>query len=185
MGISKKQIRAHQQRTTARLAANLNPAPGPLAQALTPDPIVVGPFTLNEFVGGHLLILQRIDSPFFRQIVEDAKPKGEKREPVKFEDEDAFEALYVLTTPLPQLRALLAKGRQSFRETALAATLDAALITSNEAAAAVTSALVRAFSTRLALRKPDGEDATANFTTPAPSEARSTASAGGSTSTRG
>lgn len=120
----------HQARIAARVnedaalaQAHGNPTPGALGQAFSPEPLTLGPLTLQPLVGSHILILKQLDSPYYRLALESAKPK-ESQTPITCESEDVFEALFVMTRRPPELRAAFALGRQKFREIALQQTAD-------------------------------------------------------------
>lgn len=79
--------------------------------------------TLRPMVRADWLIFQRLNSPYYRHILELQKPE-DQRQPVAFEDEEVYEAVFVFLGPPRASRELLAKGRQVFREAALGNTAD-------------------------------------------------------------
>lgn len=168
-------IGAHVQRLNAALVAATDPTPGPLAEALSEEPIRVGQFTLRPIVARDLILLKELDSPYHRALLNEARPE-EDRKPVTFQHEELFEAFYLFAVPLREARAQLAKGRPAYRAAALETVADAMPVHQvAELAPAIERLFVRAFATRVAYGPKKAVEE--NFPTPPP-----TVSAGGSTS---
>lgn len=185
MALTQQQIEEHKRLSAARIAANGSAAPGSLNEALDPEPITVGAFTLVEMTAAHRLLLDRIRSPYMTHARELAAARIEKREPrpTAFTDEQIYETLFVLTRPAREARAILAKGHDAFTEAALAAIADVLAPTDEpKVTDAIVRAFERAYATAVNLVAVEGGDAGGNFTTQPPSTERSTASDGSSTS---
>lgn len=100
--------------------ANAAPLPAPLAASPLPEPIRVGELTIRPFVPYDVVILRKLNSPLYRQMVELSKP-DEQRTVTDFDDDEEFEIIYQFITPIEEVRAELARGREHFRERARAA----------------------------------------------------------------
>lgn len=83
----------------------------------SPKPIQVGPFTVRPYVPFDMVVLRKLDSPLIRQMREMSKPEAD-RKPTHFDDEEEFVLIYQFITPLPEVRKLIAKGPDVFREKA-------------------------------------------------------------------
>jgi hypothetical protein len=156
-----------------------NPAPGPVAEAFLPEPITVAGMTFRPFVLADLLILERLDSPLFRLIVEAAKAEGDRTDP-PYSGTDAIEAAWLFSHTPSEARALLARGREVFRDQAqaeLADTMPPWIIA--EIKDKTTRVLLRAIQTAIAHQAPKAKDGE-GFT--APVSAPTTALAGSSMS---
>ena len=81
--------------------------PGVVRDALLGQPIVVGNVTLPVIMLGHVLLLEKIDSPFV---------KPGQREP---SNAQVTEALFVLNTSATEVLRLLRLGRASFEDAVL------------------------------------------------------------------
>lgn len=142
------------KKMATRVAAAMDPAPGPLAEAFLPSPAKVAGLELQPIVASHLIVLKRLG---LHTILEDAK--------AKLEDEQAFELLYVFTRPIGEVRAAAAQGPEKFRDIAMKATADKLTLDSIEAVnAAVSAHLVKAFATVVEHKSPPAPDG--SFPTP-------------------
>lgn len=113
-------------RDARKAAANATPIPGALREAFLPP---VGPVTFVPITCGHIAILQVIKSPILDLAViytqeRDKKTRDEKIAAMNFPDDAGAEMVYIFSHTPPELRALLHKGRDAFRETACTEVLD-------------------------------------------------------------
>lgn len=166
-GLTARQIREHERFNAARAQANQDPTPGPLKQAFEVELLKVGCLTLQPLVGSHILILKRLNSPIYRHVIEAAKPETQ-RVKIDYDDEEIFEALFVLTQHPQKVRAALAQGRQAFREEALAATADVlGVFDMGRATEMIGEAFRRAFATQTEVTAAtDAEGGGENFQAP-------------------
>jgi len=161
--------------------ANAEPFPGPLAQAFAQGPIRVGEFTIREFVPMDAAILRRLDSPFYRQILEVLKPVG-ARKPTPYEDTDEWMVIFLFTRPCAEAEKILDAGPAVFAQAAREAfahnpRINLALY--QDLFTACASRIMAAFHTALDYRARESDGEGTVFTTPP--AAPTTASAGGST----
>lgn len=162
--------------------ANAEPFPGPLADAFANGPIRLGEFTVREFVPMDAALLRRLDSPFYRQLLEILKPK-EQRQATPCEDLDEWVVIYLFTRPCAEAEAVLNQGVAEFQRQARAAfahnpRLNLALY--QDLFEACAHRIITAFDTALRWRTRDPEALPGQaevFTMPPP--AKMTASAGG------
>lgn len=106
------------KRETARAEANVIPLPGPLLDAFLPPLVFAAGQRLRPMTASDVAILQRINSPLIRMMVEAGKPP-EEQTPVVTTDEELWELLFLWTRPAREARAAIAPGPQAFREAAL------------------------------------------------------------------
>jgi hypothetical protein len=141
-GLTETELAKYAARQNDIASANAKPLPGPLLEAFDPlAPSVCG-FTLVPVVGSHLPMLQRIGSPLMRivdtlakhpptngdtnlgaliaQAVAMPNPGETENETSARVWEETIETFFVFTKPAAEARAILRKGREVFRETALA-----------------------------------------------------------------
>lgn len=193
------EIAAHEGRMAQLRAAHANPTPGPLAAAFD---VSTGPAQdagsvalarigrkLRPVVAADFLLLKALNSPLYRHAMSQAGAGDAHRTGIApvtppataHDDADAAEMIYQFTTPVRECRNTLAVGRQTFREAALAATLDQL---SPLEVPAVMDAVVRnflsAFATTIGHQAPTPEGEQRVDFSPA-SPALRTASAGGLT----
>lgn len=180
--------RAEQERQARRHAhlaeAGAEPFPGPLAAAFAEGPLRLGEFTVREFVPMDAAILRRLDSPFYRQILEILKPK-EQRRPTPVADADEWEVIYLFTRSCAEAEAKLNEGAAAFAQAARAAFAHNPRINLGlyqELAEACAGRIVAAFHTALAYKSARAEEDGTVFTRP-PTRP-TTASAGGSNISR-
>lgn len=171
--------------------ANSDPLPGPLAGAFAADPLHVHGITFRKGRAGDFILAKKLNSPLYQQslalaeharkiatgeLAKDAPPPD-----TRFTEEESAEIIYQFSVPIQQARADLAKGREFFREKALATIADRVPMDQFPALleAAVTC-FMSSFSTAVHYEadKPEGENIV-NFR-PQP-QAPATASAGGGT----
>ncbi len=200
-GLTQADLDAHARRQAAITEANDTPLPGPLEEAFLPQPTLsvtlsntlsTAGLTLRRMVPSDEPILLALKSPLILRLKKGAPEVSDKvsdKVPLDLSEEaeaarwhDLWELLYLWTRPVAESRAVLAYGRQYFREQALAATADILPDTVLTEAPAIMQALalnyIRAFATVINYQAPakEGEVFTVPPTAPA------TASAGGSPS---
>jgi hypothetical protein len=113
----------------ARLAANIDPAPGPLAEALLPTPICLPEelaelgFEIRPVVAADEVLLRKIGSPLIAEWAEAQKPDGE-RQAVDWPAEDVWGLFFLWTRPYREAAALAARGRDEYLAGAMAATAE-------------------------------------------------------------
>jgi hypothetical protein len=99
--------------------------PGPLKKAFGEwAKVLPGGFTLQPVTAGLLTVLVRIQSPLLEVVKayslgksqEEAEAALKKLNP---DPEAMVETVFCFVTPAPRLRAMVAKGRQAFREVAM------------------------------------------------------------------
>ena len=160
--------------------ANIAPLPGPLLEAWLPSTLIAAGFKLRPVVAADWPILQRINSPLLTEMAKLQKPEAD-REPVRYEDEEIWDLVYLWTVTPREARAALAPGLHSWRETVMSTTADvlpAGIVAEKKAIlAAIAANLMRALSTSVSHGAPTGPDGPVNFTKP-PAEPM-TGSAGG------
>ncbi len=122
----------------------LTPQPlPPLSLPTQPDAFqnadaVKAGLSLHPYSVSRTILLQKLEaapdyrSPLMLLLKEAAKPQAERIEIVPTPEEIA-EALYVFTRPAKVSRAALARGRESFREEAMCATVDLLSVPTTEA----------------------------------------------------
>lgn len=162
----KRQARRH----TRMAKAGAEPFPGPLAAAFAEGPIKIGRFTVREFVPMDAAILRRINSPFYRQILEILKPR-DKRKPTEYEDADEWAVIYLFTRPCDEAEAKLNLGLADFLRSARAEFAHNPRINLglyHDLFEACAGRVVAAFQTALAYRTSgvDGEGGQTVFTRP-------------------
>ena len=111
-GLSPADMARHQQRHAELTAANDEPLPGPLAEALDPTPITVCGITLYPITPGHVQAMALIDHPL-RKIT-----KGLAAE---YTFDDILTGAYILSLPPAAARAQARIGLASFLEAAYVA----------------------------------------------------------------
>jgi len=187
--------------------AHAEPFPGPLLEAFVAPPPALHGFTLQPVGMGLVILLKRIDSPLLdvvRIMREELTREDEADEStpelataaraarharanarlaaeIKADDETFVETVYCFVRPIAGIRALLASGRDKFREAAqreLGDRLHPAQFA--ELQAAVSAHYAQSFATAVHYEPPKGKDDGTVFTPPP--AAGMTASAGGSTS---
>jgi hypothetical protein len=122
-----QEILALEKKLAELRAAAAAPLPGPLREAFAGDPPKVGAFALMPVTAGLVVILVRINSPLLDIVriyranaglgtdaIADIIGKELKPEP-----EQWIETVFCFVTEIRKLRALLAQGREAFREQAL------------------------------------------------------------------
>jgi len=163
----------HEARVAARVRANADPLPGPLLAAFAAEPITVAGITLVQITASHIALLRRIDSPLHAML------SGQLEE---LDEEQTIEALYTLSRGPREGRATLARGRETFRETALQTVGDALRVGDLAAiGAALLAQVTQSFSTALSHAARPSEDGSQSFTAHQPA-VPTTDSAGGSPS---
>jgi len=195
-------------RVDAARRAAASPLPGPLREAFAAEPPSLHGFTLQPVTMGLHPILVRLGSPLLEVIrilreeltrddgADESTPdlaaaartarlsRAQSRlaTEVKAEEEALVETVYAFTRPIAEIRALLNKGRDLFRETALRAIADRLHPAQfGELQQLVSRHYAASFATALPYQAPRGPDDGRTVFTPPP--ARPTmASAGGSTS---
>ena len=103
----------------ARARAAAEPLPGSLAEAFLGDAIeVIEGVKVRRVVASDWIILRWLNSPIVRQMLEMQKPM-EKREPVDYSAEEAYEICYQFTHNPKEVRAMKEQGRKAFTEAAI------------------------------------------------------------------
>lgn len=160
--------------------AAADPLPGPLVDAFLPESVVVAGLTLRPLHLTDVAILKRLEHPILKEIAEALKP-AEERRPIPYQIEDALELLFAWSRPLPEVRAILAEGRQAFRERAMVETGDKLPLAAVSDYAVIMEALAahfcKQYATALSYRPKSAGDGP-GFPSP-PASGHPTASAGG------
>jgi hypothetical protein len=193
----RRDAEALQRRQPHIRRANAEPLPGPLSQAFTLDELKQFGFTIRPVVASDFILLKRLDSPLYRQtfaLAEHARqikaqeiPPDAQPPVTKYDDEECVEMIYQFTRPLEEVRRVLKRGRDHFRETALATITDAIPIAQMDAYPRLVTTVIEnftaAFSTAVeyGASEKDGDETV--FTTPP--GANATASVGGGTTSPG
>jgi hypothetical protein len=97
--------------------ANADPLPGVLYRAFDPDHIPIGNgLSVRPVVASDWKALKWLESPVWKAFLE--LQKDEKiREDVAYTDEEQYEMAWQFTHTPKEVRALMARGRDCFRET--------------------------------------------------------------------
>ena len=160
-------------------AASADPLPGPLLDAFLPELLTAAGIELRPVVAADFAILKRLNSPLLQELKNASLPKDLPKPEVRYDEEDVWELVYLWSHRPPDARALLAKGRQAYREAALAATADKlpfiVVQQGQDIMRALVANVLRAFATKVN-HQPAG-DSGGNF----PSGQQATGLAGGST----
>lgn len=141
--------------------ANNDPLPGALNDAFSQDAIDVDGVLVRKVVAGDWIILKQIKSPLYEMQL------GEKPEEIKSTEEEDMELLFQFTRPIQEVRKVLAKGRDYFREQALqniSDKLEPEQIT--KIVGAVTTQFQRYYATRLKYiqeSQSEGKETVVNF----------------------
>jgi hypothetical protein len=104
----------------ARAEANMEPLPGPLADAFGP-PIVIHGITVRPVVHYDLVILRQLNSPLYLHMLEMGKPDNERKE-IKYSDDDGYLLVHQFTNPIAVIREQLERGHDYLKACALAGT---------------------------------------------------------------
>lgn len=100
-----------------------DPLPGPMLDAVAnPEMDVMtskGKVTFRPVVVYDFTIFKKINSPHYRTMLE--RETGVTVDELNIEDEELYEMVYQFTHSCKEIRALLRKGREIFRETAIEA----------------------------------------------------------------
>ncbi len=142
---------------TRRAAAT--PLPGPLADAFLSDSIqITETMSVRRVVASDWKILQWLDSPIFRTMLELQKDES-IRDEVPTLPEEAWEMCWQFTHTPKQCRELMAKGRETFRNTSAEDMADKESLTIiNKAVAAIISQVIRSFDTKVDFKTDDSDD---------------------------
>jgi hypothetical protein len=167
------QIAQRAREDAAYEAAAVTPLPGPLMGVFEPTlpPPEIGGLRVRPFVHYDFVLLQRLESPLLKQLQRAAASTPEDGEGTRFTDEEGYEMVYQLTRPVKEAAAVLARGREVFRQAAIEG-IGMALgpLEVAELVDQVVRELVRAFSTKVkygAASPGSGSDGTV-FTAPPP-----------------
>lgn len=169
------------ERDARTAAANASVLPGALAAAFASEHATIGGLTVRPVVHYDFVILRQLGSPLLTQL--GGAISAEARTP--FDDEQGYEMVWQFTRPIREVIAALAQGRDHVREIALETIgltlgpVEVALLVK-----AVENEFLRAFATVVKYGSPPAEGDGTVFTAP-PAAARTTASAGGSTTSPG
>lgn len=88
--------------------ANADPLPGSLAKAFPLPEIKVGAFSVRAPVAYDWALLKKLNSPIHRQVLEMAKPDGQKD--VEFTDEEGWDICFQFTRPCREVAEVIRKG---------------------------------------------------------------------------
>lgn len=158
-----------------------DPLPGPLLDAFLPEVLRAAGFELRPVVASDWAILKRLKSPLLAELKRASLQKDHPElvdQKTTFEEEDVWELLYLWSHHPRDSRALLARGREAYREAAMqvADRLPATIARDAEGIiSALFGNLLRSLSTQVG-HAPAGDDGP-GF----PSAPPQTASAGGLT----
>lgn len=161
--------------------AAADPLPGPLLDAFLPEVLRAAGFELRPVVASDWAILKRLNSPLLTELKRASLQKDHPEladQKTTFEEEDVWELLYLWTHHPRDSRALLAQGRQVYREAAMskADRLPASVARQGQdIVGALFGNLLRSLSTQVG-HAPAGDDGPGFHSAPP-----QTASAGGST----
>lgn len=112
--------RAYADECRAKAESNMEPLPGPLADAFGPALVVEG-IRIRPVVHYDLVILRQLNSPLYQHMLEMGKPEGERQE-IQYTDDDGYMLIWQFITPIAQVREELERGHESLKACALAAT---------------------------------------------------------------
>lgn len=188
-GVTQADIDRHLIRKSSLKEAAIATLPGPLREAFAGETPTIHSFTIRPLTVGMLALLTRINSPLLDVAkvlrLNHEKPQEELQavlQTIPPPDPEAMtETVFVFTTPAAEVRQLLARGRDAFREAALTKVgdkLSPAQMADLETACGAQFFL--GFATVVEF-EPLREDLPQNFPSP-PAAAPAMASAGGSTS---
>lgn len=175
--LTEAQIAAHEARMAVRQEAAATPLPGPTLEAFSPDPVSFLGREFRQMVAYDLAILEKLNSPLYRHLLEMEKPE-EERVQVKFAQDDIWDLVFLFTRPVGEANAVLRKGREAFHEAAMSEFgYTAPLGSLAVAELAVTNHFAKAFATAVGYRAPTSSTDGKVFTMPPESQA--TGSVGG------
>jgi hypothetical protein len=99
--------------------ANADPLPGVLYRAFDPPPIDIGNgLMVRPAVASDWKVMKWLESPLWKSFLE--LQKDEKiREEVAYTDEEQYEMTWQFTHAPAVIRALMAQGREKFRQTCI------------------------------------------------------------------
>lgn len=201
-----RELAAMQAKIAAANRAQSEPLPGPLREAFAPEPQPIHGYTLQPVEMGMAILLKRLNSPLLDVVrimreeltrADDAdestpelaasaraarlaRAQARLAAEMKADDEAFVETVYCFVKPSAEVRALLATGRDKFREAALREIGKLHPVHFAELQAAVSAHYAGSFATAVQYEAPAGKDDGTVFTPP-PAGAM-TASAGGSNS---
>ncbi len=134
----------------ANRRALATPLPGPLSDAFLNDAIDVGGgYKVRRFVASDWPLLQWLDSPFYRLILE-AQKEVANQDPIKCSDEEEWEACWQFTHLPKQCRELKSKGRETFRTKATEEMADSiSPLLAKKMVAAISQQIFNSFSTAI------------------------------------
>jgi hypothetical protein len=169
---------ARQERRAAAIAAaNREILPGPLLDAFASVPEEIAGLRVRPLVHYDFVLLRKLESPLLRQADSQSK--------TPFGDEEGYEMVLQFTRSVKEAAALVARGREHFRQQALEqigmrlGPVEVGLLVK-----AVEREFLRAFSTVIQYSPTSDGNTGGTVFTPPPADP-TTASAGGSTTPAG
>jgi len=104
-----------------------DPLPGPFEDAMGDGDVEVvtskGKIVVRPVVAYDFTIFKKINSPIFQQMVDVGVSTSGSAE-LDFDEEDMYELIFQFTRPCKEVRKELKKGREEYREAALAKIAD-------------------------------------------------------------
>lgn len=137
-------------RDEANRRAAATPLPGALADAFLTDAIqITDNLFVRRVVASDWSILQWLDSPIYKMILEVQKEDA-LREEVTYTDEEEWEMVWQFTHAPKDVRALKAKGREVFKETCANEIGDAySLVVTKKVVEAISKQILSSFDTKI------------------------------------
>jgi hypothetical protein len=113
----KREVAERAAREAAYAQANGAVLPGPLAEAIEPEPVEVAGLRVRRVVHYDFVLLRRLNSPLLKQLARAAEGQAGGTE---FSDEDAYVMVWQFTRPVREAAAYLAEhGANGVRAAAL------------------------------------------------------------------
>ena len=168
------------ERAAQLAAAAAVPLPGPLRDVFGHVPETIAGLTVRPLVHYDFVLLAKLDSPLLKHLRKQTSDPSDPsaRSDTACDDEQGYEIVFLFTRPVREAAALLARGPREFRAQAIETIgMSLAPVTVGRLIQAVQREFVRAFSTVVGHEQPPPEG---EVFTPPPA-GRTTASAGGST----
>lgn len=134
----------------ARKRAAATPLPGALSDAFLAGAIkVTDNLSIRRIVASDWAILQWLDSPIHKLILEIQKEES-IREEVVYSNEEEWEMIWQFTHEPKAIRDLKSKGREAFKETCITEIGDKfELTTTKKSVEAISAQIVKSFETKI------------------------------------